>query len=381
MKIAVIGAGLMGRAAVYDLARNKDVTAVGVYDIDSKLAKTVALKFGLKKTVSGKFDAGDTVRAGKVFKKYDAVISAVTYKYNTGLAKAAIKAGAHFFDLGGNNDAVAKEFKLNSSAKKAGVVVIPDCGLAPGMVSGIVAGDVARFDKPESVHIRVGGLPQKRKAPLDYQMLFSAEGLLNEYCEPVVAIRNGKKVSIPFMDEIESLNFRGIGKMEAFTTSGGVSTLPKTYGKILKNLDYKTIRWPGHCEKFKTMLDIGLASREKIKVDGQSVSPRALFRAVLEKNLTPFTGDMSLIRITTVGKIKGKRKQLVSEIVDFQDKKSGLTAMMRCTSFPITIIAWMACAGHIAKTGVLPQELAIDPKLFETELAKRNIILKRRWSR
>lgn len=381
MKIAVIGAGLMGRAAVYDLARNKDVTSVGVYDIDAKLAKSVATKFGLKNTISGRFDAGDTIRAGKLFKKYDAVISAVTYKFNPGLAKAAIKTGAHFFDLGGNNDAVAAAFKLNGAAKKAGVVVIPDCGLAPGMVSVIVAGDIARFDKAESVHIRVGGLPQKRKEPLDYQMLFSPEGLLNEYSEPVVAIRNGKKVKIPFMSEIEEMNFRGIGKMEAFTTSGGVSTLPKTFGKVLKNLDYKTIRWPGHCEKFKMMLDIGLASREKIKVDGQIVSPRAVFRAVLEKNLTPYCDDMSLVRITTVGKVKGKKKTLVSEIIDRHDKKSGLTAMMRCTSFPITIIAWMACAGHIDKTGVLPQELAVDPALFEKELKKRGINLKRHWAR
>ena len=113
-----------------------------------------------------------------------------------------------------------------------------------------------RFDKPESLHIRVGGLPQKPRPPLNYQMVFSAEGLINEYYEPVVALRNGKKITIPPMAEIEELNFKGIGRLEAFTTSGGTSTLPKTYGRVLKNLDYKTIRYPGHCEKFKTMLDI-----------------------------------------------------------------------------------------------------------------------------
>lgn len=381
MKIAVVGAGLMGRAAVYDLSHNNQVAKVGLYDIDVKLARQVASKYGNGKTTTGKLDAADTKTAIEIFQPYDAVISAVTYKYNPGLAKAAILAHAHFFDLGGNNDVVAAEFKLHAAAKKAGVVVIPDCGLAPGMVSVISAGDLARFDKPESLHIRVGGLPQKPRPPLDYQMLFSAEGLVNEYYEPVVAIRNGKKVKLPPMTDIEELHFAGIGKLEAFTTSGGTSTLPQIYGKVLKNLDYKTIRYPGHCEKFKVMLDLGLAEWEKIVVDGAAVSPRAVLKEVLDKNLNFREPDLTLVRITTEGKIKGKKKRLISEIVDRQDMKTGLTSMMRCTSFPVTIIAVMASGGQITARGVVPQEKAVDPKLFERELAKRKIFIRRRWKK
>ncbi|MFH1699554.1 MAG: saccharopine dehydrogenase C-terminal domain-containing protein [Candidatus Zixiibacteriota bacterium] len=381
MKIAVVGAGLMGRAAVYDLAQNKDVTKIGLFDIDLKAAKAVAKKYGGKKTAVKKFDAGDVKMALKLFKEYDAVISAVTYKFNPGLAKAAIKAKAHFFDLGGNNTAVDREFKLHAQAKKADVVVIPDCGLAPGMVSVIAAGDLAKFDKPESLYIRVGGLPQKPRPPLDYQMLFSAEGLINEYYEPVVAIRNSKKVKLSPLAEIESLSFRGIGKLEAFTTSGGTSTLPKTYGRILKNLDYKTIRYPGHCEKFKTMMDIGLDSWDKIKVDGVKVAPRSVFKAVLDKSLNFGEPDLALVRVTTEGKIKGKKRKYISEIIDKENRGTGLTAMMRCTSFPVTIIAWMACAGHITKRGVIPQELAVDPAMFRKELGKRGIKLTSRWGK
>jgi len=381
MKIAVVGAGLMGRAAVYDLARAEGITKVGVFDIDSQLAGQIARKYGLKNTVSGRLDAGNTVQARKLFKGYDAVISAVTYKYNPGLAKAAIDAKAHFFDLGGNNSVVNEEFKLNQRAKKAGVVVIPDCGLAPGMVSVITAGDLARFDRPESLHIRVGGLPQKPRPPLNYQMLFSAEGLINEYYEPVVAIKKGKKTILAPLTEIESLTFGGIGRLEAFTTSGGTSTLPKTYGKVLKNLDYKTIRYPGHCEKFKTMMDIGLDNWNKIKVDGAMVSPRSVLKQVLDNNLSFGEPDMSLVRITTEGRVKGKKRRLVSQIVDYYDRKSGLTSMMRCTSFPITIIALMAAGGVIKARGVVPQEKAVDPAYFEKELRKRNIIIKRRWAK
>ncbi|MCK5126913.1 MAG: saccharopine dehydrogenase NADP-binding domain-containing protein [candidate division Zixibacteria bacterium] len=381
MNIAVVGAGLMGRAAVYDLAVNPDVKKIGLFDIDLKLAREVGKKYGKGKSVAKKFDAGNTREAAKLFKQYDAVISAVTYKYNPGLAKAAIKAKAHFFDLGGNNSAVNQEFKLSGEAKKAGLVVIPDCGLAPGMVSVIAAGDIAKFDKPESLHIRVGGLPQKPRLPLNYQMVFSAEGLINEYYEPVVAIRKGKKITLPSMTDLESLSFKGIGKLEAFTTSGGTSTLPKTYGKILKNLDYKTIRYPGHCQLFKMMMDIGLCEWDAINVDGVKVSPRSVLKTVLDNNLSFGEPDLVLVRVTTEGKIKGKNKKYISEIIDKQDMKTGLTAMMRCTSFPITIIAWMACAGHIKKRGVVPQEKAVDPELFRMELAKRKIKLTSRWGR
>ncbi len=380
MKIAVVGAGLMGRAAVYDLVVNPDVKKIGVFDIDLNLAKEVGKKYGHGKTVCKKFDAGNIREAAKLFNQYDAVVSAVTYKYNPGLAKAAIKAKAHFFDLGGNNSAVDQEFKLTGAARKAGVVVIPDCGLAPGMVSIITAGHVSKFDKPESVEIRVGGLPQKPKPPLNYQIAFSSEGLINEYYEPVVAIKNRKKVTVPPMTEVESLSFKGIGKLEAFTTSGGTSTLPKTYGKILKNLNYKTIRYPGHCHLFKMMMDIGLCEWDKVSADGVKVSPRSVLKQVLDNNLNYGEPDMILLRVTTEGKIKGKKKKYISEFVDKYDKKTGLTSMMRCTAFAITIIAWMACAGHIKKRGVVPQEKAIDPDLFTKELLKRKIMLKSRWA-
>jgi lysine 6-dehydrogenase len=282
MKIAVVGAGPMGRAAVYDLGRNKDVERIGLYDINATLARRIAREYGNGKASAKKLDAGNIRQAQKAFAFYDAVISAVTYRYNPELARAAIRAGAHFVDMGGNNDAVAEEFKLRKDAKAAGVVVIPDCGLAPGMVSLIAAADIARFDKPQSLHIRVGGLPQKPRPPLDYQMVFSAEGLVNEMVEPVIAVRNGKKVVLDPMSEVETLTFTGLGRFEAFTTSGGISTLPKTYGKVLKNIDYKTIRYPGHCEKIRAMIGLGFADDDKIEVDGIRVSPRSVFKTMRE---------------------------------------------------------------------------------------------------
>ncbi len=375
MKIAVIGAGLMGRAAVYDLARAEGVTSVGVYDIDKKLASLVAKEYGNKKTKSGALDAGNVNAVFKILSGYDAAISCVTYRYNYGLTQAAIKGGCHFVDLGGNNDMVKKQFSLNREAKKKNVVVIPDCGLAPGMVSILAADAIEKFDKVESLKIRVGGLPQKPRPPLNYQMLFSAEGLINEYWEPCVILKEGKKKMVEPMTEIESLEFAGIGQLEAFYTSGGTSTLPETFAGEINFLDYKTIRYPGHCEKFRTMLEIGLGSREPIKVAGQKVVPRDLLKAVLDNNLSFGEPDMALVRLTCEGKIGNDRFKVIYEIIDRADEKSGLTAMMRTTAFPATIIALMAASGRIKEKGCRPQELAVNPKFFIPELKRRNINL------
>lgn len=375
MKIAVIGAGLMGRAAVFDLARAADVEQVGVFDVDAQLAKTVAEKFGDGKAISGLLDAGDELSAEKVLKDYQSAVSCVTYRYNPGLTRAAIKAGCHLVDLGGNNDTVRTQMDMTAEAEKAGVIVVPDCGLAPGMVSVMVADGVAKFDTVKSVRIRVGGLPQSPRPPLNYQMVFSAEGLINEYWESCVILEGGKKKTVNPMSDVETLEFDGVGTLEAFYTSGGTSTLPETYGGKIDFLDYKTIRYPGHCQLFKTMLEIGLASRKPVKVGDQSVEPRAVLKAVLDQNLSFGDLDLVLVRVTLDGVKDGKPKSVVYEILDRQDTKTGLTAMMRTTAFPAAIIAWMAAAGQIKERGVKPQEVAVNPSIFLPLLKKRGILL------
>jgi lysine 6-dehydrogenase len=375
MKIAVIGAGLMGRAAVFDLARASNVEQVGVFDVDSKLAQDVANKYGNGIAVAAQLDAGDETAATAALKGYQSVLSCVTYRYNPSLTRAAIANGCHFVDLGGNNDVVRSQFEMSAEAQKANVVVIPDCGLAPGMVSILVADGIAKLDTVSSVKIRVGGLPQSPRPPLNYQMVFSSEGLINEYWEPCVILEDGKKRTVNPMSATELLSFDGIGKLEAFYTSGGTSTLPDTFEGKVDFLDYKTIRYPGHCQLFKTMLEIGLASRTKVKVDDQMVEPRALLKAVLDKNLSFGDPDLVLVRVTIEGEQGDVSKSIVYEIVDRQDSKTGLTAMMRTTAFPAAIIAWMAASGQIEHRGTVPQEIAVNPGIFIPQLKKRGIFL------
>ena len=378
MKIAVIGAGFMGRAALYDISQNNSVEQVGIFDIDVNLATEIATRFGSGRAVAGVLDATDEDRVTLLLKDYDAVLACTTYRHNPGLTRAAIQAGCHLVDLGGNNDVVQTQLQMNDAAEQAGVIVIPDCGLAPGMVSVMVADGVSRLDKVSAVKIRVGGLPQSPRPPLNYQIVFSVEGLINEYWEPCTILENGQKATVAPMTGLEELEFDGVGQLEAFYTSGGSSTLPDTFADRVDSLDYKTIRYPGHCRPMRTMLELGLGSRKQVNLNGVEVEPRAMFKALLSRSLSHVGPDMVLVRVTVTGTRdteESVEKSIVYEIVDRQEPGTELTAMMRTTAFPAAIITQLAASGQITARGVKPQEIAIKPSLFLPQLNKRGIKL------
>jgi lysine 6-dehydrogenase len=378
MKILVLGAGRMGHGAVYDLIHNSpDVESVTVADFDIKKAERVSETIDGARVTPRHLDAANYADVVELMRDYDAAISCVNYWYNVGLSRAAIETRTNFCDLGGNNYIVDEQLALDAEAKAAGINIIPDCGLAPGMVSVLAMHGAARFDEIREIHIRVGGLPQDPQPPLNYQLVFSVEGLINEYIEVARVIRDGKIAEVESMTEVESLAFDGFPPLEAFQTSGGTSTLPDTFLGKIRELDYKTIRYAGHCEKFKTMIDLGLCKSDEIEVDGLSVKPRRLFGELLQKNLPADGPDYVLVRLEFVGTKDGGAERLRYDIVDKLDPATGLSAMMRTTAFPASIIAQMAARGEVLMRGATPQEKAIQPDTFVAELARRNIIIKK----
>jgi lysine 6-dehydrogenase len=376
MNILLLGAGRMGLGAAHDFASQPDVHRVTVADMDGEKARFIAERVG-PKVHPVALDVTDHEAVVALMRGHAAVLSCVVYKLNVQLAKAAVEAGTNFCDLGGNNTVVDAELALDAEARAQGVNIIPDCGLAPGMVAVLVAHGIERFQSVDEVHIRVGGLPQEPKPPLDYQMVFSVEGLINEYVERARVVREGKIVEVDSMTELESLDFpEPFGTMEAFQTSGGTSTLPETYLGRVRDLDYKTIRYPGHCDKFKAMIDLGLCSSEPLAVDGQSLAPRRLFGDLLVRNLPHDEPDVVLVRV----EFRGDGKRLRYDIIDRQDEATGLSAMMRTTAFPAAIVALMMARGQIAQKGALPQERCVPPARFMEELAKRNIVVSESWA-
>lgn len=380
MKILVLGAGRMGHGAAFDLIHNSpDVTSVTVADFHLEKAEDVAAKVGTTRIAARQIDATNHADIIELFRGHDSVISCVNYWYNEALSKAAIETGANFCDLGGNNYVVDAQLALDAEARSAGVNVIPDCGLAPGMVSILAAHGAAKFDKVDEIHIRVGGLPQHPEPPLDYQLVFSVEGLINEYIESARVIRDGKITEVESMTELEELSFDGFPPLEAFQTSGGTSTLPDTFLGKLEHLDYKTIRYAGHCEKFKTMIDLGLCSGEPITADHQKVVPRKVFGELLQQHLPADGPDYVLVRLVFKGSSDAAGndpKTLTYDIVDKFDPVTGLSAMMRTTAFPASIIAQMMARGEVNMRGATPQEKAIEAERFVAELERRNIRIK-----
>lgn len=381
MKLLVLGAGLQGGAAAFDLLRNPDVEQVGLADRSGDRLEQARLRLGDRRLSVHEVDASDTERVTELMADYDACLSAVNYWLNVDLTRAAIEARTHFCDLGGNNTIVGEQLKMDAAAFAAGVTVVPDCGLAPGMANILAAHGIRRLDETASVRIRVGGLPQHPKPPLDYQLVFAIEGLINEYVERCVVIRDGVKLTVEPLTEIEEIEFpEPFGKLEAFHTSGGLSTLAKTFAGKIRDMDYKTIRYPGHGAKMRALLELGLFGSDPLQVGDAEVNPRAVTARVLENLLTGDDQDCVLVRVTVVGLKNGARRRLEFELIDQYDAENGITAMMRCTAYPASVILQMLASQRIEQRGVIVQERCVPAEEFIAELQKRGMRILERQS-
>jgi lysine 6-dehydrogenase len=270
---------------------------------------------------------------------------------------------------------VNQELAMDAAARAAGVTVIPDCGLAPGMVAVLAEHAVRALDSVDTLEIRVGGLPQKRGGILDYSLLFNIQGLINEYVEDAMVLENGEPRVVRSLDDFETLEFpEPFGTLEAFITSGGTSTLPQTYHGKIRRLNYKTIRYPGHGRVFRAMMDLGLLSSDPVEIrEGVKVSPRDVFARVAAPVLDQGEPDVILMRLTAIGKRGRKKVTRTYQMIDYPDTKNGLTAMMRTTAYPATVVLLMLARDQVELKGALPQEKCIDPDRFLEELAARGL--------
>ncbi len=366
----------MAQAIAYDILNHTDTTTITLLD-NSQKTLTQARTFLKPQTVETiQADINNTTQLNPLFRQSDIIISAAHYHFNYHLAQLAIKTHSHFIDLGGNNNIVAQQKTLHTQAQKANVTIIPDNGLAPGLVSIITHDIVNTFDTIDTVHIRVGGIPQHPQLPLKYQLVFSIDGLINEYAEPALILNRGIITEKPSLTELETIQFPPpYNQMEAFLTSGGCSTLPYTYQKKIGYLDYKTIRYPGHCAKIYPLFELGLASTQSITLNNTTIKPRSVLKKLLQKHI-PTTGkDAVLLQIQTTGTINQKQHTRIYQIIDHYDTINDITAMQRMTGYPVAITAQMILTQQIIKTGVYCPEEIIPPDSMFTELQKRNINL------
>jgi lysine 6-dehydrogenase len=376
----VLGAGMQGTAAAYDFARFGQAEAVVLADLDPERAEAAARRVnrltGGELARPAQVDVTDERALLRALKEADVALSAVPYRFNLGITRAAIAAGAGMCDLGGNTEIVLEQLKLDPQARGVGVTVIPDCGLAPGMANTLAVYAMSRMEHPREVRIWCGGLPQRPRPPLGYKLVFSIEGLTNEYFGKAYILREGQVREVETFTELEELEFPPpVGRCEAFITAGGTSTCPWTFAGKLETYEYKTVRYPGHYEKVKTLLELGLLDPEPVEVGGVKVAPRELFHKVVPPRLAfPKEKDLVVLRVTCRGEDRGMSIEVQLDLMEFHDEATGFSAMERTTAFPAAIVAEMIARGELER-GVIPLERAVPPEPFVAELVRRGFRL------
>ncbi len=377
MRFLVIGAGKQGSACAFDLLQRPSTKSVILADrqvdhvpafLDAWKGKTLELL---------RLDVQDGKAVAAAMARADAVLSAAPYYFNYELARLAVKAGVHFADLGGNTEIVVQQRTLHDEAARRNVSVVPDCGLAPGMVNILAAEGIRRLDETDSVKIFVGGLPQQPEPPLNYMVVYSLEGALDYYTTPSWVLRGGKRTQVEALTEIEHIVFPDpVGKLEAFHTAGGISTLPFAWEGKVQTMEYKTLRYPGHAAIMKPIRELGLLGTEPVEVNGARIKPRDAFIAVVSPRLTKPEGrDLVALRVDVRGRKDGRPASTRWQLVDRYDAQHHVTAMMRTTGYSLAITGLLQLDGRVAARGVHTPDECVPAGPYLEELAKRGVVV------
>jgi lysine 6-dehydrogenase len=377
MRMLVLGAGLQGSACAYDLLRDSDVKEVRLADVHIGSLPPFLAPFSGPRLIPTPLDVRDHDAVLGVMRQCDAVMSAIPYYFNYDLARLAVEAGVHFCDLGGNTEIVFKQKTLEAEAKKKNITVVPDCGLAPGMVNILAEYGISQLDSVDSVKIFVGGLPQHPEPPLNYMLVYSLEGALDYYTTLSWVLRQGKRTQVTALSEREPVKFDApLGTLEAFHTAGGLSTMAFRYEDKIPTMEYKTLRYPGHAELMESIRSLGLIDNQPVDVKGVKVIPRDLFIATVGPRLTKPAGrDLVALRIVVSGKKNGAATTRTFELVDRYDEQHGISAMMRTTGYSLSITGLMQARGEVKPAGVHTPDECIPARAYIDALKARGVVI------
>jgi lysine 6-dehydrogenase len=380
MKFFVLGAGMQGYAAALDLARADGVAGVVIADVDLARAESAcerlrALPERRADVRAERLDVSNEPNLAGRLRGFSVVVSAVPYFLNLILTRAAIEAGASFCDLGGNTDLVREQERLDAKARDANVTIVPDCGLAPGLVNILAEAAIRKLDSVDSCRLFVGGLPQKPEPPLNYQLVYSLEGVLDYYTTDSWVLEGGRPAKRAALSELEMVEFDApLGKLEAFHTAGGLSTMSFKYEGKIGRMEYKTLRYPGHAKIMESLRDLGFFASEEVDVKGVRVKPRDLVISVLRPKLDKPRGrDLVALRVVCEGKRAGQPARAGFEMVDCYDEVNGVSAMMRTTGYSLSVTAQMQVRKEIAPAGVWTPDECVPADKYLAALARRGI--------
>lgn len=375
----ILGAGRQGIAAAFDLALFGEASKITLADCNRERAQAAADRVNqlLRDKIADaiELDVRDDNASRHALKGNDVALSAVPYFYNLALTRAAIDTGVSFCDLGGNTDIVRQQHALDPEACRAGVSVVPDCGMGPGMGNNLAVYAMELVGDAEDVYLYDGGLPQNPQPPWNYALTFAIEGLTNEYYGGMTILRDGKLFHAPCFTEFEMMDVPPIGRLEAFLIAGGASTAPWSFQGKLRTYQLKVLRYPGTFAQLKAFSDLGLFDLKPVRVNGNEVVPRELFNTLFEPQVrmddrVDGMRDICIVRAHAKGKKNGHPTEAVVEVIDYYDTTTGFTAMQRMTGWHMSIVAAMMAKRDIP-TGAIPLELAVPGRAFVREAKKR----------
>ena len=377
MRMLVLGAGLQGSACAYDLLQNPEVTQVRLADLHFDHLPAFLKPLSGERLIPTPLDVRNRDAVLALMRECDAVMSAIPYYFNLALAECAVEAGVHFCDLGGNTEIVFQQKELAAAAAAKGVTVVPDCGVAPGMVNILAQHGISQLDTVDSVRIYVGGLPQNPEPPLNYQIVYSLEGVLDYYTTLSWVVRNGKREQVVALSERETVEFPApAGSLEAFHTAGGLSTMAFRYEGQIPTMEYKTLRYPGHASIMEAIRELGLLDLEPVDVKGTKVVPRDVFVSIVGPKLTKPAGkDLLALRVTVTGKKDGKPAKRQFDLIDKYDEQHGISAMMRTTGYSLSITGQMQARREVGPAGVWTPDECMPAEAYIAELRKRGMNL------
>ncbi len=387
MIITVLGAGAMGSALAYDLCHRAEVTRVHV--CESRPAMLRAFRAGLQhpKVRAFEVDARDEPALDPIVAGSAVVVSCVAPEHAPRLAAYALRAGAHYVDLGAPEEVVRDVLALAPEAEARGRWIVPNVGFAPGLVNMLAMQAVSAFSLPVSARIRAGDVPTEPNEQFNYRLAHSAEKLIEDYTHPVAVLLDGEVEYRAPLTGCEAVDFgHGFETLEAFYAAGGLGTLAHELRGRLDRLDVKTLRYPGHASQMRFLLDLGMADRTVI-----DIRTHLTYRDVLVRRLRQRLGgdyeDAVLVRVEVEGTPADLNadgdppaRTLVCEMVDHYDSETGLSAMRRCTAFPAAAVTVLLADGTVPGGGAAPPEQVIPFEPFFEALADRGIEVERRWS-
>ena len=376
----ILGAGMQGTAAAYDLAKFGELDLVILADSSfhqaQKAANRVNSLVGAERCVPKQVNALDSVDLSALLVDANVLLSCVPYWMHPKIADVAIATKTNMLDLGGNTEVTRETLAKDEQAKKAGISLIPDCGLAPGLVNSLGFWLIEHLEQCTTVRLYCGVLPQHPIPPLNYKTTFNVEGLVTEYDYSAVVLRENEIQMIPTLTELEALEIEGLGTMEAFVTSGGTSMAPYSVQGKVTNYEYKTIRFPGHCAYMKMFKDFGFWNEQEVEIKGAKVRPKDVWCKVFGEELGKIKDvDQCVIRAIGLGTKDGKPAKLQIDIHDKQCDETGFTSMERLTGFSLAIYAIDVANGLMSKGG-LRYEQAMTGTRFVEEIQRRGIKLK-----